>query len=187
MPPSSHHYQAYYCEENVWKLAQEPRFSTVEGYAVFISNPDKTCALWHQRASESLYEPIVWDYHVIYLAATGPVAQVAWQVWDLDTRLGCPVSFVEYIEQTFSLTMALPPQYLPLFRLVPRELFVERFFSNREHMLDDESHFRQPPPAWPAPAPTTQDDPLPLLRLVDMQDDFVGDILDLYGLSERFR
>ncbi|MCK6509977.1 UTP--glucose-1-phosphate uridylyltransferase [Myxococcota bacterium] len=181
---SPHRYQAYYCEENIWQLAHESAFSDVEGYAVFISNPEKSCALWHQRASHSAWEPVLWDYHVLYLAATGPQSS-PWEIWDLDTLLGMPVPLADYLSQTFCMTAELHPRYAPSFRLLPREIFLRDFYSDRSHMLDKHQTWRQPPPPWPPIMPNVPQ-PRPLLRIVAMQDPTLGPILDLGQLYERF-
>ena len=54
-------YQAYYCEENIWRLCQQPQLQVHKSEVVFISNPRRTCALWYQRAAPYPTEPVVWD------------------------------------------------------------------------------------------------------------------------------
>jgi len=67
--PCDHVYTSCYCEENVYLLAQA--FSTRAGllelsewdiYVIFVSNEQKTVALWSQRARGDV---VVWDYHVV--------------------------------------------------------------------------------------------------------------------------
>ncbi len=185
LPPASpHRYQAYYCEENIWQLASEPTFANVEGYAVFVSNPDKACALWHQRACTTPWEPVLWDYHVIYLAATGSPSS-PWQIWDLDTLLGMPIPLADYLTQTFAMLDEIHPSYAPSFRLFPRDIFLRDFYSDRSHMLDKHRTWRQPPPPWPAIMPN-RPTPLHLLRIIDLQDPTLGPSLDLTQFRERF-
>ncbi len=47
----SFRYTPYYCEENVWHLCRQPSLSAFEKEAVFISNPQRACWLWEQKAS----------------------------------------------------------------------------------------------------------------------------------------
>lgn len=63
-------------------------------FAVFISNPDRRCVLFHQKAAPEDRNYVVWDYHVV--AATVDHASddsVTMQIWDLDSTLGTPVMF----------------------------------------------------------------------------------------------
>lgn len=181
MTQESHLYQAYYCEENVWQLCQHPAIGDRPCQAVFVSNPHKTCALWYQRAAPSPDAPVVWDYHVILLRQE---PTLAWQVWDLDTTLGMPLSLPHYLQRTFWATHMIEARFAPLFRVIPKDLFLETFSSDRSHMQGDDQQYLQPPPPWPPPQrPRTRTN---LMRFVDMQDPFVGEIMTLTQLQERF-
>ena len=57
-------YQASYCEENIWHLANEPSLEKLERFAVIISNAGKCFAMWDQKLAAA-GEPVMWDYHVI--------------------------------------------------------------------------------------------------------------------------
>lgn len=70
-------YTPYYCEENTHNLlrALESGAYThsrpLRSYAVFVSNLDKRCLLFHQRASKQGPEYgnyVIWDYHVLVVA-----------------------------------------------------------------------------------------------------------------------
>lgn len=172
-------YCPFYCEENVWHLCAEPRFAGREGYAVFISNARRTCPLWAQRAAPSPAEPVIWDYHVIFVAAAD---DGRWEVWDPDSRLGAPVALDAYLAGTFPLGDGLPVSLRPRFRVVPRETFVERFASDRSHMRDAAGRWLQPPPPWPP----IGDGGSNLARFIDVEGDFLGETLDLEGLRARF-
>lgn len=74
------------------------------------------------------------------------------------------------ISQTFCMTAELHPRYAPSFRLFPRDcIFLRDFYSDRSHMLDKYQTWRQPPPPWPPIMPNVPQ-PLPLLRIIAMQD-----------------
>ncbi|MEM8997034.1 MAG: hypothetical protein AAGF23_19780, partial [Acidobacteriota bacterium] len=52
-------YAANYCEENVWQLSRHPQLPSGVRYVIFISNPERTCALWCQRAAPEAGAPVV--------------------------------------------------------------------------------------------------------------------------------
>ncbi len=113
--------------------------------AVFITNAGGTCALRRQRAVPP-GEIVVWDYHVVLLVeTTGP------QRWilDLDSRLGFVTPADEYVGKTFDPTF--PPQYRPLFRLVPVSELLSRFSTDRRHMRRNDGTWIHPPPPWKPP------------------------------------
>ncbi len=156
-------YQAFYCEENVWHLADRmrDRARTV----VFISNAERTCALWQQRAAPAGL-PVVWDYHVV-LGAGG-------LVYDLDSRLGSPIAIDDWIAGTFPIP--LPDALAPRFRVIDGDRFLEVFASDRSHMRSGEG-WRALPPPWP---PIGQG--MNLMRFVDMESEFEGRVVELSGL-----
>lgn len=90
--PAQHAYTAYYCEENVYHLLRSLPDDHLRSssYAVFVSNPDRACLLFHQKASGQEQGYVIWDYHVIALV---PDAQGSVKVWDLDSDLGLEVDF----------------------------------------------------------------------------------------------
>jgi hypothetical protein len=171
----SYRYHPFYCEENVFHLAREPVFSGRQRAVVFISNPERACAMWHQRAALRPTWPIVWDYHVVLLVA-GP-----WEVWDFDTLLGLPVPAADYLRRSFP--AALPDEHHPCFRVVDAEVFADTFASDRSHMRSAGGRYRQPPPPWaPIGRPGTASN---LMRFVDVTAPFVGEVIDLGELLER--
>lgn len=71
--PPSPIYTPYYCEENTHNLLRAlnsgayTHSPVLRSYAVFVSNLDKRCLLFHQRASQQGAEYgnyVIWDYHV---------------------------------------------------------------------------------------------------------------------------
>ncbi|KAI6036065.1 N-terminal glutamine amidase-domain-containing protein, partial [Pisolithus microcarpus] len=97
---------------------------------IFVSNPSRTVALWNQRASSSIGNAVIWDYHVI-LALRGAFAadrddERGTRIYDLDTRLPVPYHWEEYLEQTF-------PDHSNLPRTVSK-VYLDNFASDRSHM-----------------------------------------------------
>ena len=171
-------YQSQYCEENIWFLCQEQMFAQYKRKVVFISNPNRTCLLWHQKAATASTEPVVWDYHVILLCQ-----QPHWMIWDLDTALGLPITAGEYLDKTFALTNTVFQQYAPLFRVMDATAFIETFSSDRSHMRDRRGQWLAPPPVWSL---ITIGDTLTLDKFIDMRTEWVGDLLTLDGIQTRY-
>ena len=166
-------YIAFYCEENVWRLLDQ--WSGPEHFAVFISNSDRTCALWSQRASE-MPMPVVWDYHVVALD------RAASTILDLDSRLSFPCDAQDYLRHTFPVAGRLPEAFEPRFRVVPAAQYLSVFSSDRSHMLVAEQPMREPPP-WPCiqvPGQPASN----LFDFIDVTRDFEGELYDLDGLLE---
>lgn len=173
-------YTQYFCEENIWQLLADARFADREAYAVFITNRDQQVAMWAQRAALALGMPVVWDYHVV-AAVRGTSG---FEVWDLDCTEGCPLPFVRWRERSFDAARQLPPKLRPLFRVVRADDFRRRFSSDRAHMRGDDGAFVEPPPYW-EPIGASEEPPN-LHRFLDLDTPFVGEVLDLAGLSSRF-
>lgn len=174
-------YQAYYCEENIWKLCQEREFWESTCRVVFISNPLRCVPLWFQQAAPSPQEPVFWDYHVILLRAH----DTGWMVWDFDTLLGLPLSIDTYLAQTFILTAQLEARFAPFFRVIEPKAFVAEFASDRSHMQDELGAWLKPPPPWEAPINETGET-MNLMQFVEMEQGFVGDVLSLEALRAQF-
>ncbi|VDB99953.1 unnamed protein product [Peniophora sp. CBMAI 1063] len=164
--PPSIPYTSCYCEENVWMLARhfqsDPEIVRIwHIYAVFVSNANKTVALWRQKARPDV---VVWDYHVVLLARSksrdgeeshsSPPS--AW-IYDMDTTLSLPCEARDYLSQTF---MPCSYKYTSRFRVVPATVFLDEFASDRSHMLASqpyepqedmakECEYKMPPPQCP--------------------------------------
>jgi hypothetical protein len=168
-------YAPFYCEENVWHLAREPRFARRRREVVFISNESRSCAVWYQRAAAKPSWPILWDYHVVLLCAD------PWEVWDLDTTLGLPSAAPDYLRRSFR--PGIGRDLEPRFRVVEADVFLREFASDRSHMRGPQGQMLKEPPPWPPlGAPGA---PSNLARFVDMATPFVGEVLDLHGLVAR--
>ncbi|KZV90446.1 hypothetical protein EXIGLDRAFT_121340 [Exidia glandulosa HHB12029] len=156
-PPTAP-YTSAYCEENVYCLARE--FSTLAAWrvsVVFISNTSRTVAVWQQKASTDAASGfvVVWDYHVILALtykddASGGLDQPeeCW-IYDMDTRLRQPCRAGEYFARTFLDQEALEPRWRSSFRVVPGQVFLDNFASDRSHMLR-EAVYIAPPPLYDA-------------------------------------
>jgi hypothetical protein len=166
-------YQAYYCEENIWQLCQQPPTHISQPHAILISNPTKSCALWHQRAATHDDRPVVWDYHVIFAA----IQHEEWWIWDLDTTLPLPVQASAYLDNTFAHAEHWPQAFVPMFRIVPATTYIDTLASDRSHMLDNKGQYLQPPPPWDPPG--TPPENTPLMAYIDMTLPTPGRVLTL--------
>ena len=95
-------------------------------------------ALWNQKAARRPDGVVIWDYHVILILKPLP-AHIAidgsdhrsW-VYDLDSTLCTPCPMVEYLHRTF---LPTPEEFQSSFRVIPVDLFLKYFASDRRHML----------------------------------------------------
>ena len=171
------HYTPFYCEENIWWLAQDPRFAAQARDVVFVSNAQRTVAVFAQRAGRGPARGIVWDYHVVLVVrgATGA------EVWDLDCIHGAPLPARRWLDVSFP--YALPPELAPRFRIVAADELVATFSSDRGHMKTRGGRWRAAPPAWPA----IVRGPSNLDAFLDLDAPFAGEVVDLAALRERLR
>lgn len=106
-------YASHYCEENVYQLARKfltsVELSAQTGFVVFVSNARKAVPIWQQKLADD-DDPVVWDYHVIFVAKEKSSALAC--VVDQDTRLGFPVDFSRYCFESFRPQKRLQAQYL---------------------------------------------------------------------------
>jgi hypothetical protein len=173
-------YCPFYCEENVWWAAEDvPPGSKV----VFVSNAKRAVALCFQRAARDGIGPVVWDYHVILLVpGPGQADDDAWVVIDLDTTLGERVPATEYLDRTFLALEQLPPELHPRFRVIDAAEYRTRLSSDRSHMRREDGGWTAAPPAWDP----IGDPPANLMRFVDLDDAFVGEVMGFEALRSRF-
>ena len=130
--------------------------------------------MWEQRAAAPGF-PIVWDYHVVLLLQE----QAGFTILDRDCRLGPALSAGEWLEASFHQLSVGDGQLAPCFRLVPAEIYRRELRSDRSHMRCDGAWIQAPPP-WP-----TIGSGMNLMRFVDMQADFHGELVDLETLRQR--
>jgi hypothetical protein len=136
-------YQPFWCEENIWHLAQDPATAGDPRFVVVLTGAAAQVACWQQKAGAA-GAPILWDYHVVLAVRTD-----AWKIWDLDGRLGCPVDAHAWLDATFPYPPLVPARFQPRFGLIPANEYVRTFGSDRAHMRDANGGWQQPPPAWP--------------------------------------
>lgn len=172
---SRQRYQPFFCEENVWHLAQVSAAELpVPRAAVFVTNEQQSVAMWGQRATTR--DPVVWDYHVVLLL---PEHRVVVDLDDRD-RVGRPVA--EWLAHAFR---AADPSFLPRFRVVDAAEFVATLSTDRSHMRDSAGRALQPFPPWPAPFDAARG--TNLRRFLDLRDPFVGRVVTARELSAPWR
>jgi protein N-terminal glutamine amidohydrolase len=137
-------YTAFYCEENVWHLANDAEIDCV----VFISNPQRQVACFEQQRAPAPGQPMVWDYHVIGLALSTTETQSS-MIQDLDSALTMPSPVNKYLAATFPPLRPQHQKYSPWFRICSATDYIRTFASDRRHMKSPDGSWQQPPPAWP--------------------------------------
>jgi hypothetical protein len=168
-------YQPYFCEENVLQLLQSSHLPESR-CAMFISNANKTVAMWGQKASRNKNEPVVWDYHVVLLLPKDGL------VLDLDNREKLVWPLREWLEYSFRKDLT-PEHLVPMFRIISKKEFETKFSSDRSHMLNPESGLPLKPfPKWEAPFNSTLG--MNLMRWVDVSDTIGGTVVDQIGLEQ---
>jgi protein N-terminal glutamine amidohydrolase len=172
-------YASCYCEENVWHLAGDPRIEGDARFVVFISNRDRTCPVWSQRAAPDPNRPALWDYHVVYLVEAGSEALV----YDLDTTLEFPCRLDAYLRSSFPHAGRIERSLAPRFRVIEADRFRATFASDRSHMTEH-GRWKAVPPPWPLIR--TAESAMNLDRFVDVESTFDGELFDLEGLRRRF-
>lgn len=160
----------YYCEENIWWLAQDARFVGKQAEVVFISNPSRSVAFAHQRAAQNEGDIVVWDYHVVLLTLG--------EVWDLDCTLGAPLPLHTWLDASFD--PDVHPRYAPMFKCIPASDYVAHFASDRRHMRGVDGTWQAPPPAWPCVGQGHRLD-----AYVDVRDVSVGTAIGLHAFRAR--
>ncbi len=171
-------YQPYYCEENIWLLAQDPRVGDGERLVALITGEVGRFAMWHQRSADGPNAPVLWDYHVVLLARQDR----GWQAWDFDCDLGMPIAVTDWWDASFPRQDQVRSAYRPHFRVLPAAEYVSTLRSDRSHMRDADGSFLKPPPAWAPPGGGLDSN---LVQFVDLRGAFIGEVLDLNGLRQR--
>lgn len=162
-------HQPFFCEENVLRLLQRAALPA-DAAAVFVSNDDRSVAMWGQRAASE--DPIVWDYHVVALLPAHDL------VVDLDDRQQAAWPRRAWLAHAFR--EPLEPRFRARFRIVPRGDLLARFSSDRSHMRDLQGRPLHAFPAWPAPFDPQLGHTLP--RFIDLADPIAGVVTDAAGL-----
>ena len=151
-------YCAFFCEENIWQLAKKMSAQTPDlnnGSVLFFlsrsSDSGGSCLAIRNQIAFEVGTTGFWDYHVVLLDSQERL------IYDLDSRLDCPVSAEQYFAQTFPSQSSLPAEVQTVVRSVRVPEYLERFSSDRSHMIDAAGEPREPFPKWP---PIIADDPI---------------------------
>ncbi|XP_034016582.1 protein N-terminal glutamine amidohydrolase [Thalassophryne amazonica] len=141
-------YTSCYCEENVWKLCEFVRTEGTTGldqvFVVFISNDKRMVPLWKQKSGYG-DQPVIWDYHVILLHVSHELETL---VYDLDSVLMFPCSLQLYADQALRSDRGIKPAYHRKLRVIPADVFLQNFASDRSHMKDSSGAWQMPPPPY---------------------------------------
>lgn len=176
--PDDPPYQPFYCEENIWLLAQDPRCGDGERLVVLITGTEGHVAMWRQKPADGPGEPLLWDYHVVLI--TGGTA--GWQVWDFECDLGMPVAAATWLSSCFPYQDRIPARYRPRFRVMAANEYVANLRSDRSHMREEDGSYAKAPPPWTPPGGGFDSN---LVQFVDLRQTFVGEVLDLSTLARR--
>ncbi|OEL13233.1 Protein N-terminal glutamine amidohydrolase [Dichanthelium oligosanthes] len=98
-------------------------------YVVFISNEEKKVIL----------------LHIFLLRNNGEVLDL---VWDLDSNLPFPSTFIQYVYNAIQPLAFGNSMYRRLFRVVHAPSFLQSFASDRSHMKDPAGNWIQLPPKY---------------------------------------
>jgi len=142
-PRLLHRYTPYFCEENVWWLARElcgQDGGDAGAWVCLFSNASASIAVANQRAAAT-GEVMGWDYHVVLAVPRAG----AFEVYDLDSRLPFPIAWPAYFEATFPGQRRLPARWRSRMRQIPVTSYLERFCSDRSHMLGKVASSQFPP------------------------------------------
>jgi protein N-terminal glutamine amidohydrolase len=139
-------YQAFYCEENVWKFLARAELADSVTWAVMVSNASREVILLRQRSGRPLDGLVHWDYHVFAVVADPVAGRLA---FDLDSELPFPCTLARYLDDTFP--DGVQRAFAPRFRVIEGRDYVSGLVSDRSHMRRPDGSWLAPPPPWPAP------------------------------------
>lgn len=172
------HYWPRYCEENVWFLCDAllEAGGADEALVLVVTNAAHRVAMFRQRAARRPDGLIVWDYHVVLAVRD----DLHWQIVDADTTLPRPCAAAEYLDTSFPPLIDAAAHLRPMFRVTDAAAYHAALGSDRRHMRDPLGDWLSAPPPWPEIG-----DGHNLDRFLDVEDPFIGDVLDLEGLRDR--
>jgi hypothetical protein len=170
-------YQAYYCEENVWRLLDRPEFANSATWAVLVSNEPRDVVTLRQRSGRSGDGLVHWDYHVFAVLADPIEGRVA---LDLDSDLPFPCRLGRYLEDSFP--SGVQRAYHPVFRVMAGGDYVRGLISDRSHMRRPDGSWIAPPPSWPAPGAGSGRVSV-LMEWADMRRHKPGDVYDMARMA----
>lgn len=165
-------YQAFYCEENVWKLLGRPELREAAAWAVIVSNGRRDVVLMRQSAGRPVDGLLHWDYHVFAVAADPFGPKMA---FDPDSQLPFPCPLRRYLADSFP--SGVQRAFEPHFRVMKGGQYLAEFVTDRSHMRKPDGSWLAPPPPWPAPG-YDKGRPSLLMRWVDMTERSPGAVYD---------
>jgi hypothetical protein len=129
-------YQAFYCEENVWRLLARPEFEDAASWAVIVSSCPRDVVLLRQLSGRPVDGLVHWDYHVFAVAnepMAGPCRPRPGQraALSLSPRPLSGGHFPEGVQRAFA----------PRFRVM-------RGATTSADLVSDRSHMRRPDGSW---------------------------------------
>ena len=170
-------YQAFYCEENVWRLLARPEFADEPTWAVIVCNVPRDLTLMRQLAGRPIDGLIHWDYHV-FAVVTDPIAGKL--TLDLDSELPFPCELPRYLEETFP--SDVQRAYAPRFRLLDGKEYVSDLVSDRSHMKRADGSWMALPPPWSAPG-AESGRPSLLMSWIDADRRSPGALYDTFRMA----
>ncbi len=111
------HYTSCFCEENIYKLSEaafllDNSSTECQSFVIFISSKNTRTPIWCQKSSETLEDPVCWDYHVILCVKGIDQNRACFSlVFDHDSRLFYPTTLMEYITKSFKPEMSINLDY----------------------------------------------------------------------------
>ncbi len=166
-------YQAFYCEENVWRLLAREELDGRRAWAVIVSSQSGHFVALRQKAGRHADGLVCWDYHVFAVFDDAGGTRLA---LDLDSDLPFPCPLGRYLDESFPSRAPVPPH----FRLVDAAEYLAGLVSDRSHMRSPDGSYTAPPPPWPAPG---GDKPTTFLSWTDISSTSPGTLYDLSQMS----
>jgi hypothetical protein len=164
-------YQAFYCEENVWRLLARKELGDRRAWAVIVSSQSGHVVALRQKAGWRADGFVCWDYHVFAVVDDADGTRFA---LDLDSNLPFPCPLGHYLDESFPQLPSVPQQ--PQFRLIEGAEYLASLASDRSHMRSSDGNYTAPPPPWPAPGGGQIST---LMSWIDVSSKSVGILYDL--------
>ncbi|PID45820.1 MAG: hypothetical protein CSB47_06855 [Proteobacteria bacterium] len=164
-------YQAFYCEENIWQLCQQPQYRG--GQVIFIASDGDYFPMYFQKTGQGKDKLIFWDYHVVLLHQG--------MILDFSSELGFSTPLKYYLDLSFIDEDLLEPSLVPKFRILSDTEYVTFFQSDRRHMMSD-SGWSATPPDWPLISENASN----LEQFTNMRDLTFGKVFSAKGLLEYY-
>ena len=143
-------YTKFYCEENIWKLAEHVSKNCTDFskcYVIIASNAKKRVPFFHHKTGkvDNMYLQI-WDYHLFIIWKESKEQVV---VYDLDTCLPAPIAFHQYVQLSLQLDVMkrMTEDFQRSYRILKGQDYLSYFASDRSHMVESNGSYYAPPPA----------------------------------------